>query len=92
MIKTFRQEGIRRLFETGSSHAIADGLSRPLTRQLDFLNRAVSPVDMDLPGYRLNELNEERKGMWSITVSGNRRLTFSFHDRDAFEVALEDYR
>jgi proteic killer suppression protein len=91
MIKTFRHKGLRQLFETGKSRAISTDLSRRLTRQLDFLNRAISPADMNLPGYRLHELKGERKGTWSVTVSGNWRLTFSFQDRDAFDVDLEDY-
>ena len=91
MIKTFRHKGLRQLFETGSSRAISAALTRRLTRQLDFLNRAISPADMNLPGYRLHELKGERKGTWSVTVSGNWRLTFSFQDRDAFNVDLEDY-
>lgn len=91
MIKTFRHKGLRQLFETGSSRAVSADLSRRLTRQLDFLNRAISPADMNLPGYRLHELKGERKGTWSVTVSGNWRLTFSFRDRDAFDVDLEDY-
>lgn len=91
MIKTFRHKGLRQLFETASSRAISADLSRRLTRQLDFLNRAISPADMNLPGYRLHELKEERKGTWSVTTSGNWRLTFSFRDRDAFDVDLEDY-
>lgn len=91
MIKTFRHKGLRQLFETGSSRAISADLARRLTRQLDFLNRATSPADMNLPGYRLHELKGERKGTWSVTVSGNWRLTFSFRDRDASDVDLEDY-
>lgn len=91
MIKTFRHKGLGQLFETGRSRAISADLTRRLTRQLDFLNRAISPADMNLPGYRLHELKGERKGTWSVTVSGNWRLTFSFQDRDAFDVDLEDY-
>lgn len=91
MIKTFRHKGLKQLFETGRSRAISADLARRLTRQLDFLNRAISPTDMNLPGYRLHELKGERKGTWSVTVSGNWRLTFSFQDRNAFDVDLEDY-
>lgn len=92
MIKTFRHEGLGQLFETGRSRVISNDLSRPLTRQLDLLNRALSPADMNLRGYRLHELNGERKGTWSVKVSRSRRLTFSFQARDAFDVDLEDYR
>jgi len=46
---------------------------------------------MNLPGYRFHELKGERRGTYSVTVSGNWRLTFTFADADAFDVDLEDY-
>jgi proteic killer suppression protein len=46
---------------------------------------------MDLPGYRLHELKCARAGTWSVSVSGNWRLTFTFLEGDAFDVDLEDY-
>ncbi|HEX7318646.1 MAG TPA: type II toxin-antitoxin system RelE/ParE family toxin [Pyrinomonadaceae bacterium] len=91
MIRTFRHKGLRQLFEIGRSRAVAADLQRRLIRQLDFLNRAVLPADMNLPGFRLHELKGERKGTWSVTVSGNWRLTFTFSEGDAFDVDLEDY-
>lgn len=91
MIRTFRHKGLRQLFETGRSRGVSAGLTRRLLRQLDFLNRAGSPQDMNLPGYRLHELKGDRKGTWSVTVSGNWRLTFTFTEGDAGDVDLEDY-
>jgi proteic killer suppression protein len=46
---------------------------------------------MDLPGLRLYQLNGSRKGIWSVTVSGNWRVTFRFEGRDAEIVNYEDY-
>ncbi|MDO6749231.1 type II toxin-antitoxin system RelE/ParE family toxin, partial [Gilvimarinus sp. 1_MG-2023] len=34
---------------------------------------------MDLPGLSLHELSGSRKGTWSVTVSGNWRITFRFN-------------
>ena len=47
--------------------------------------------DMDLPGLRLHELSGNRAGIWSVTVSGNWRVTFRFEDGDAEIVNYEDY-
>jgi len=33
---------------------------------------------MDFPGYRLHELDGNRKGIWSVTVQANWRITFRF--------------
>jgi len=46
---------------------------------------------MDLPGLRLHELSGTRVGIWSVTVSGNWRVTFRFEDGDAEIVNYEDY-
>ena len=91
MIRTFRHKGLKQLFETGRSRAVSADIYRRLLRQLDFLNRAAQVSDMNLPGYRLHELKGDRKGTWSVTVSGNWRLTFTFGAGDAFDVDLEEY-
>jgi hypothetical protein len=44
-----------------------------------------------LPGFDLHQLKGDRRGTWSIKISGNWRLTFVFKDGDAYDVALEDY-
>ena len=33
---------------------------------------------MNLPGYRLHRLKGDRTGTWSVSVSGNWRITFTF--------------
>lgn len=53
--------------------------------------RAGAPSDLDLPGYRLHSLRGALKGYWSISISGNWRLTFRFEDGDAYDVDLVDY-
>lgn len=55
------------------------------------LNAATSPQDMNLPGLVLHELVGQRKGTWSVRVSGNWRITFTFDGVDACDVDLEDY-
>jgi proteic killer suppression protein len=91
MIKSFRHKGLKQLFESGKARGVSSDLTKRLIRQLDFLNRATSPADLNLPGYHWHELKGDRKGTWSISVSGNWRLTFSFQGTDAHEVDLEDY-
>jgi toxin HigB-1 len=46
---------------------------------------------MNLPGLNLHELLGDRQGIWSVKVSGNWRLTFSFTGQDAYAVNYEDY-
>jgi proteic killer suppression protein len=91
VIKSFRHKGLKRLFETGERRGVAPELANRLRRQLDVLNRARSTTDMNLPGYRLHRLKGDRAGTWSVSVSGNWRITFTFEGTDAFDVDLEDY-
>jgi proteic killer suppression protein len=46
---------------------------------------------MGLPGLRLHPLKGDRKGYWSVSVSGIWRVTFSFDGPDAIDVDYEDY-
>ncbi len=46
---------------------------------------------MSLPGLHLHELSGKRRGMWSVRVSGNWRITFKYDGEDAIDVNLEDY-
>ena len=59
--------------------------------QLAALDTAHSIEDMDIPGYRLHPLKGERKGLWSISVSGNWRLTFEFSSGNVYVLDYEDY-
>ena len=47
--------------------------------------------DMDIPGYRLHALKGYMKNRWSISVSGNWRLTFEFKDGNVYLLDYEDY-
>ena len=47
--------------------------------------------DMDIPGFKLHPLKGNRKGLWSISVSGNWRITFEYKDGNAYIVNYEDY-
>ena len=45
-----------------------------------------------LPCYRLHPRKGDPKRRWSISISGNWRITFRFEDGDAYGVDLTDYR
>jgi len=91
MIRRFRHRGLKRLYErddrSGVNAAHVDRLERILT----LLDVAQRPADIDLPGYRLHPLKGERKGEWSVSVSGNWRVTFRFDEGDVTDLNYEDY-
>lgn len=91
MIQSFKNKRLRALFENGGTRGIPADLIDRVIRRLDVINAATVIHDINLPGYRLHQLKGDRKGTWSVSVSGNWRLTFKFSNGDAFDVDLEDY-
>ena len=91
MVKSFKHKGLKKFYETGSTKGIQSKHVRKLRIQLAALDTAQSIEDMDIPGYRLHQLKGSRKGLWSITVNGNWRLTFEFVDGNAHILNYEDY-
>lgn len=91
MIKSFRHKGLRRFFETSKKSGIQANQAGRLRLQLAALDTAQTIDDMDIPGYRLHPLKGRMKGRWSISVSGNWRLTFEFKDGNVIILDYEDY-
>ena len=91
MITSFRHRGLERLFLSGSKAGVRPEHAERLRLVLGRLAAAVSAHDMDLPGLRLHPLKGRLKGRWSVTVSGNWRVTFAFSGKDAVQVDYEDY-
>lgn len=91
MIRSFRHKGLRRLFEADDASGVDPRLATKLRRQLLLLHGAAAPQGLNLPGYRLHQLSGDRRGQWSVWVSGNWRLVFTFADGEAADVDLVDY-
>lgn len=97
MIKSFRHKGLQVFFETGSKVGVQAKHAMRLNVQLTTLNAAIGPQDMSAPGWKLHKLSGNNpKGQpvqdhWSVSVSGNWRLTFCFEDVDAILVDYQDY-
>ena len=92
MIKSWRHKGLKIFFETGSKAGIIPEHAPKLARILDRLDSSITPQDMNLPGYRLHQLQGQEKEMWSVTVNGNWRITFFFEGQDAILVDYQDYQ
>jgi len=91
MIRSFKHKGLEQFFQTGSKRGIQPDHAPKIARILDRLDASVSPVDMNLPGYRLHELKGQETGTWAVTVNGNWRITFQFSGQDAIIVDYRDY-
>lgn len=91
MIRGFRHKGLKRLFENGEAKGIQADQVEKVENILAVLNRARTPSDMDIPGFRLHPLKGEMKGFWSLTVRANWRVIFRFENGDVYDVDLVDY-
>ena len=91
MIKGFRHKGLEQFFTTGTTRGINAQHAAKLRRLLTALHTAEGPENLNQPNYRLHPLHGDRKGQWSIWVSGNWRLVFEFDGKDAANVDLIDY-
>ena len=43
------------------------------------------------PGWRIHQLTGDRVGTWSLSISGNWRITFDVIDDEIWNLNLEDY-
>jgi len=91
MIIKFKHKGLKELSETDKTSKLpADQLAK-IRLMLTRLQAATHPEIMRVPGYRFHELTGDREGTYSITVTGNYRITFSFVGQNATNVFYEDY-
>jgi proteic killer suppression protein len=91
VIKRFRHKGLETLFKTGNAKGVGARLADKLRRMLSLLRGGPLPEAMQLPGYRLHQLEGDREGSWAAWVTGNYRLTFDLDGDDAANVDLVDY-
>ncbi len=90
-IKSFKHKGLERFFVSGTTRGINPLHSRKLENRLDRLDAAATPEDMNLPGYRLHQLEPRNAGRWAVDISGAWRVTFEFEGGDAIIVDYEQY-
>lgn len=90
MISGFKHKGLEKFFTKGIKSGIQAKHAERLRLILGRLNVSINPRDMALPGLNLHGLSD-RKGFWSVKVSGNWRVTFRFEGEDVTDVDYEDY-
>ncbi len=91
MIVSFAHKGLRAFYESGNKSGIVASHAKRIKNILFALDTAISTEDMNVPGFRLHPLRGKAAGRWSVSVSGNWRITFEFKDSNAFVVDYEDY-
>jgi len=91
-VYSIRHKGLQRFFERGEIRGLPQDRIAKLRRIFSALDEAESLDEMQgMPGWRLHQLHGDRRGTWSISVSGNWRLTFRIEGDRIYDLDLEDY-
>ena len=91
MIRSFKHKGLENFFYTGNKKGVRSEHANRLENILDRLHSASDLRDMNYPGSYLHQLSGDKKGQFSVRVSGNWRVFFKFINGDAYIVDYDDY-
>lgn len=91
MIQSFISRDLKRFWTKNEIACIRPDWRRKVSIVLSALEGAVLPEHLDLPGFGFHPLTGNRVGRYSVTVSKNWRITFSWNGDNAVDVDLEDY-
>jgi proteic killer suppression protein len=91
-IRSIRHRALKRLIEEDDERGIRPDLRR---RVRNILAALIAAQDLDgvngPPGWRIHQLTGDRAGTWSISASGNWRITFEIDENEIRTLDLEDY-
>ncbi|WP_304333861.1 type II toxin-antitoxin system RelE/ParE family toxin [Conchiformibius steedae] len=90
MIVSFKHKGLQQFYETGSKAGIQAVHAAKLARILAVLDE-LSDIAQLNGLWRCHQLQGDRYPQWSLTVSGNWRVTFELRDGDVYIVDYLDY-
>jgi proteic killer suppression protein len=92
MIRSFADRATERVFLGTMPKGFPNEAFNRARRVLERLNAAHEVMDLRFPpSHRLEKLQGDRKGFWSVRVNDQFRITFRFKGNDAFDVRFEDY-
>ncbi len=92
--RSIRHREVRQLYEYNSSRLLNQDLVERVRGILAALAMAETMegfIGEAAPGWRVHLLSGERRNEWSVTVSGNRRITFEERNDAIERLNLEDY-
>ena len=90
MIESFTNKDLENLFKKGDKKGLPPECIKKIRLRLEAID-AISAIQNLRGLYGLHELSGDRKGTWSIRLTGNWRITFRFSDGAAYDVDIEDY-
>jgi proteic killer suppression protein len=86
-----KSKNLKRYFTSDDARGLNDNWVPRIKRILNALDVSVSAAELDMPGWHWHELKGNRRGTFSVLVSGNWRVTYKWEDDAPSQVDLEDY-
>ena len=93
-IRNFAHKGLRRLYLDDSARGVPPDIIDKLRKMLAFLDDMQDVQELHaLATWKAHTLTGDRRGTWSLSVTGNRRLTFHVDtvEDEICDLNLEDY-
>jgi toxin HigB-1 len=91
MIQSIRHKGLQMYNETGNGGKFPKVQLAKISRILTALDALSAESDIRSLGSGIHSLKGKYKGFWSISVTGNYRIIFTFKPPDVFDVDYPDY-
>jgi proteic killer suppression protein len=92
IITTFKHKGLKTLYAEDKALGLPSHSAAKIKRILAALEFADDIQQVaTFPGWRLHSLKGGRKGEYSITVTGNWRITFRLEGNSIMNLNYEDY-
>lgn len=91
MIKSFKHKGLERLWTLDDGKAFQKKDAQRIKLRLAVIDSIEKVEDITNPAYKFHPLTGDRKGVYSLTVRANYRITFEFINGDAYILNYEDY-
>ena len=93
-VQGFAHKGLKRLYEEDNAKGVPAQSADKLRKMLEFLEAMNDEHELDmLPTWKAHKLTGDRSGRWSLSVTGNLRLTFQIDsvETEICDVNLENY-
>jgi proteic killer suppression protein len=92
MIRSFKDKETERVYSREGSNKLPRDIQQIALRKLRMVNNSKTLNDLRIPpANRLEKLEQDRKGQFSIRINDQWRICFVWRGGDAYEVEITDY-
>jgi proteic killer suppression protein len=93
-IRNVHHRGLRRFIERNDASGLSPSVVEKVRNIVTFLQEMGAALELhDIPSWKAHQLTGDRKGTWSLAVTGNWRITFRIDqsEEEIFNLDFEDY-